>query len=142
MYMDELTHKAINLAAQYYSKKKLAHGLRVADYVYQDEVVRSLGPTNRDRAYIVGLLHDIVEDTECTQDMIDEIFPEEIASAVKVITKHKEIDYNDYIQDILNSEYRLAYYVKKADLKDHLTLKETLTDKLKEKYIQVVGYFL
>lgn len=38
--------------------------------------------------------------------------------------------------------YPEAYWVKLADMKDHLSLTDTLTDKLKEKYLSGMRYLL
>lgn len=35
-----------------------------------------------------------------------------------------------------------AYYVKLMDVKDHLMQRETLTDKLKNKYTEALSYLL
>ena len=38
--------------------------------------------------------------------------------------------------------YPEVYWVKIADMKDHLAQTDTLTDKLKEKYIEALPYLL
>ena len=134
--------KALNLASEYYSKKKFQHALRVADYAYHSVEASTLPIFNHQLCYVVGILHDLVEDTECTLDIIANVFDEEIAGIVKILTKDENMKYEDYIESIINSQDYIAYIVKKADIKDHLSQTETLTDKLKEKYYPIMRYFL
>ena len=50
--------------------------------------------------------------------------------------------YEDYIHKILDAKDDYAFIVKQADMKDHMTLTDTLTEKLRDKYIPVLHYFL
>lgn len=65
---------------------------------------------------------------------------------VAILTKDKEQSYVDYCIEIKNSislfSGQLAYWVKLADMKDHLSKTETLTDKLKAKYLEGLAYLL
>lgn len=72
---------------------------------------------------IVGILHDIVEDTEYTlNQMKDDGFSEEIIGAVKLLTKTKKGDFDikAYYQNIFKN--KLAKNVKLADLEDNMDL--------------------
>ena len=91
---------------------------------------------------IVAYLHDTVEDTEVTIEMIYEEFGEEIGDAVKAITKPKKLDYTKYIEGIKANE--LARAVKIADLKHNMDLtrlKEVREKDVKrvEKYRKALG---
>lgn len=69
--------------------------------------------------------------------------PENFTNALKILTKTKEVSYDDYcksIKSVCHTNYRkCAYWVKLADMKDHLSLTNTLTDRLKEvsKWIEI-----
>lgn len=94
------------------------------------------------REKIVAYLHDTVEDTEVTIEMIYEEFGEEIGDAVKAITKPKKLDYTKYIEGIKANE--LARAVKIADLKHNMDLtrlKEVREKDVKrvEKYRKALG---
>ena len=54
------------------------------------------------------------------------------------------MDYIEYIKRIKKwaDTRQEAYWVKLADMKDHLAQTETLTDKLKEKYLAALPYLL
>lgn len=71
-------------------------------------------------AIIVGLLHDVVEDTNFTfEDLQTEIeLTEEELAALKLLTHDKNISYFDYIAEIKKNT--LATKVKIADLKHNM----------------------
>ena len=125
---------------KYYSKKKFLHALRVAAFAL-DKAEHDDRVDSKD-AFIVGLCHDLIEDTDCPQDKLQEILGTDLFSAVVILTKDDKDDYNKYIYSILDSGDKLAILVKRADMKDHFMQTETLTEKLRDKYLPVVGLFL
>lgn len=79
---------------------------------------------------VTALLHDIVEDTECTiNDLISMGFPEEVTEAVSLMTHNCNIPYLEYVKII--STNPVARAVKLADLKHNsdLTRLDTITQK-------------
>ena len=132
--------KLIPLCMEYYPKKKMAHALRVAEYAYKAaKDITLISPYD---AYLVGLAHDLIEDTDCPQDKLQEILGTDLFSAVVILTKDDKDDYDEYIHSILDSGDKLAILVKRADMKDHFMQTETLTEKLRNKYLPVIGLFL
>lgn len=83
----------------------------------------------------VALLHDTVEDTDATVEEIREMFGEEIADAVEVLTHPKDEPYMDYIRRIWTN--RLARDVKLADLEHNMDLSR-LNGKVTEKDLERV----
>ena len=68
---------------------------------------------------IVGILHDVVEDTPVTIDMLEkEGFSKEILDAIACITKNEGEDYGDFIDRVLTNP--LATQVKLYDLEDNM----------------------
>ncbi|MCM1499147.1 MAG: GTP pyrophosphokinase [Clostridium sp.] len=68
---------------------------------------------------IVGILHDTVEDTPVTIDMLRaEGFSSEILLALSCITRKKGEDYADFIDRVLTNP--LATQVKLYDIEDNL----------------------
>lgn len=68
---------------------------------------------------IVGILHDTVEDTPITLDMLRlEGFSEEILAAISCITKENGESYGDFINRVLTNP--LATQVKLYDIEDNL----------------------
>lgn len=78
---------------------------------------------------IVALLHDVVEDSECTLDEIEQEFNEEIRDAVDCLTKdedeRKQMDGTTYYLEKFiprAAENDIARKVKRVDIKDNMDL--------------------
>lgn len=123
---------AMELAAKYYDENTYAHAMRVAGYVAQNMTIPY---EYRDECVALAICHDLIEDTECS--IVG--FPDNFGEALKLLTKPKGEDYVEYckrLRPVRGTHYQnCAYWVKLADMKDHLTLTDTLTDRLKEKYL-------
>ena len=65
------------------------------------------------KCFIVGMLHDIIEDTDVTEEELS-FFDEDIISSVKLLTRENQ-SYVDYFNAILNSENKVAMIVKYCD---------------------------
>jgi len=105
--------EAVSLAAKKHARQTdkagepyLGHLLRVADRL-DDETAR-----------IVAVLHDILEDTDTTEDELRACgVDDEIIDAVRVLTHRKHVSNDDYLQAI--AKHPLARRVKLADLADN-----------------------
>lgn len=86
-----------------------AHVAVVADGVEPDPLVKA-------SAY----LHDTVEDTGTTIDTIRAEFPQEVAEAVSVLTRKKDMTYAEYIWRVKQND--IAVKVKRADLVSNMDL--------------------
>lgn len=91
------------------------HPLRVA------EAVKELG----EEYELTALFHDLIEDTDTTEEEIMELSNETVLGAVKLLTKDDRSK-EQYINDILSNP--IAKAVKNADRIDNLT--EALTGEL------------
>ena len=71
---------------------------------------------------IVAVLHDVVEDSDWTFEMLDaEGFSSEVITALKCVTKlSEEENYDHFIDRVLTNE--LAMRVKLLDLEDNMDL--------------------
>ncbi len=131
---------AIRIAKEYYSKEEYDHAMRVAGYVAEN---MSIPYQYRDDCVCLAIMHDLIEDTKYQGYSY---LPQNFRKALLLLTKPKDVSYVDYcrrLRCIDNTHYALcAYWVKLADMKDHLTLKETLTDKLKAKYLEGLAELL
>ena len=75
----------------------------------------------RDRAMTVALLHDVLEDTSVTKDMLECFgFDERIIRAVKLLTHLSGDTYDAYLEKMTVS--RLAMKIKCADMTDNENL--------------------
>lgn len=78
------------------------------------------------KAEIAALLHDILEDTECTEDVLRERgISKEIIDTVKVLTRPDELSYFDYI--LIVDKHPLARIVKMCDLEDNMDIRRLKT---------------
>ena len=105
--------------------------------------IRVMMAQKSNEAMIVGVLHDIVEDTTITLDnLIQMQFSNEIVEAIDCLTK-KDEDYNQYLERVKHNT--LATQVKLADLADNMDLSRLLTVtekdiKRKQKYLKASEY--
>lgn len=136
-----------SLCQNYYDARTFAHVRRVAQLVEEDPRVMRLGPDFRDFCIALAYCHDLYEDTDIDPDE----FNEELDEGISILTHYKEHEsYVDYCKRISHrdNEYFMteveyaAWLVKLNDMKDHLMLKDTLTDKLKAKYLEGMAYLL
>jgi len=151
--MDKRTEKVIALATEWYSKNKLAHSMRVASYALQEANLLGYDIQEVEEIFQVAILHDILEDTECPRNTVLEVLHyQSLMDALERLTHKEEDSYEEYIIKLCDNSNvhdemqvkSLAYakIIKRADMKDHLMLEETLSDKLRQKYFPIVKYLL
>lgn len=134
-----LIRNAIKVAREFYDEKTYYHAMRVAAYVANDNLIPD---DEKDDCIVLAIMHDLLEDTEF--DISSFSMDYNLKDCLQLLTKDKESTYEEYIKHI-KEEYPYhpnAYWVKLADIKDHLCQTETLSDKLKEKYINAMPYLL
>jgi len=67
-------------------------------------------------AYIVALLHDVIEDTPHDKDSLLGLgYSKDVITAVELLSKDKKLDYMSNIHRIISSGNKLAMMVKFAD---------------------------
>ena len=95
---------------------------------------------------VVALLHDIVEDTDCTPDDLRRMgFSEEVCEAIDLMTHREGVPYMEYVKRIKTNP--VAVKVKLADLRHNSDLtrmeKPTERDKQRaEKYREAIRLLL
>lgn len=88
---------------------------------------------NSKEGKIVAILHDIIEDTDVTEDYLLKIgLSKRIVDAVIALTRSEDIDYQEYIKNLGSNP--LAKEVKLADLEHNMDLKRLPT--LEEKDLE------
>lgn len=133
------------LCCLYYDEKTMEHAKRVANEAKSLCNLFKLPYANWDNfVYQLGLAHDLYEDTTIKRGVW---FDRDFEENLQLLTKEKDVDYNDYIAKIRgmaasNSKYMPAYIVKLADMHDHFAQVDTLTDKLKNKYVAAMPYLI
>ena len=90
---------------------------------YFNHVTRVMHMGHTDNEKIVGVLHDVIEDTHWTfEDLEKEGFSKEVIDALKCVTKTSEAeDYEEFITRVKINP--LAVKVKLNDLTDNLDIK-------------------
>lgn len=73
---------------------------------------------------IVGLLHDVLEDTDITLQELLCRFPMKVDEtyALELLTRKEGVSYDDYIESIANSGNKIAIRVKMIDLMHNMDL--------------------
>ena len=88
---------------------------------------------NNKEGKIVAILHDIIEDTDITENYLLKIgLSKRIVDAVVALTRSEDMDYQEYIKNL--SSNPLANEVKLADLEHNMDLKRLPT--LEEKDLE------
>ena len=126
METNQLLSKAINLAMQAHAGQTDKAGLPYIGHVMR---VMQAGRTIDEK--IVGVLHDIVEDTPWTfEALLTEGFPAHIVDALRCVTKlHDDEPYKQFIERVKTNP--LAVAVKINDLTDNMDIRRLadITDK-------------
>lgn len=130
----------MDLAEKYYPKNKLKHAIRVAGFAAKEAQTRN--DITSKAAFIVGIAYDLLEDTECSKDELEEAIGSNLLTTVLILTKPDDNSYDEYIRQVLDSGDSLAILIKRADMKDHFTQEDSLTDKLINKYLPHIKEFL
>lgn len=120
---------AIKVARKYYDENAYYHAMRVAGYVVNDNLIPK---EKMERCVALAIMPSNVYDAY-------------IKKCLELLTRDKEkVSYEDYLSNIKKNfnSYPEVYWVKMADMKDHLSQKATLTDKLKEKYLKALPCLL
>lgn len=138
--MDRMINKALELVVK-------AHSGQVdkAGEPYVQHVCAVAEKFTNEKLKIIALLHDVIEDTDVTEEELRKEFPDEIVNAIVVLTKRKGEDYFDYLRRV--KENPLACEVKLADLEHNsdLTRLKGITFKDMErrnKYLKAIDYLL
>ena len=103
------------------------------------EIVKNQG---LDESYqIAALFHDLLEDTDATEEEILQYGSPEILEAVKLLTKEKGYDMAQYIGAIKNNP--IALKVKAADRLHNLQCALVTNEEFKRKYIlETVDWYM
>lgn len=107
--------KALELISKYHKDQKDLGGNPYSEHL--ERVSKSCVTVD---GKLVALLHDILEDTSCTEEVLSEYFPKSVVETVKLLTRKKGEHYKDYINRVATNP--IAVEVKFADLKDNLDI--------------------
>lgn len=134
-----LYSKALSFAAEKHSEQTRKNG---TPYILHPvKVSMILARQGYDARYqIVALFHDLLEDTDATEEDLRIFCDDEMITAIKLVTKHKGQPESEYIDNILNNT--MAKAVKNADRIDNLSdLVNSNSESFKEKYMKETKEF-
>lgn len=118
MIYTELTKKAMLIAYQAHKDMSDKNGI---PYIFHP--IHLAEQMDSEKAVIVALLHDVVEDTDWTMSGLEqEGFPKDVIDALNLLTHNDEIEYLECIRQINQSSNPYAKAVKLADLKHNSDL--------------------
>jgi (p)ppGpp synthase/HD superfamily hydrolase len=84
-------------------------------------LLRVMMSVEGEKAQCVAILHDLLEDTPWTADMLrNKHFAPDIVEAVEALTKVDKEEYRDFCSRVARND--LALTVKLADLEDNMTI--------------------
>lgn len=115
MVYSELVNKAMNLAFIAHMKQS-----DIGGYPYIHHLMHVAEQMDTENEVCVALLHDIIEDSSdvSIEDLIKMGFPDDVVTAIKLMTHTDGVSYEDYIKALSINE--LARKVKIADLRHNL----------------------
>lgn len=144
MYKESINEFAtlLHYAANYLPKHIYEHSVRVMLYVMCNEFI----PKHlHGKCIRAAIAHDLLEDGGVAVHNLPKL-DDTVFEALELLTKPQSESYVEYIKDIAEARGsdagQVAYWVKMADMKDHLSKTETLTDKLKNKYLEALPFLL
>lgn len=109
--------RALQIAVQAHAGQKDKSG---AAYIFHP--IRVMMRCTSTEAQIVGLLHDVVEDTQVTfEELEGEGFSKTVMEALRLLTHDPKVPYQDYIREIKTNA--IATEAKLADLQDNMDLR-------------------
>ena len=116
--MEKIISNAISLALKAHEGQVDKSGMPYAGHIMR---VMAAGRTMDEK--IVGVLHDVVEDTGWTfEALLDEGFPVHIVDALRCVTKLSDDEpYDEFIERVRTSP--LAVAVKINDLTDNMDIR-------------------
>ena len=134
-----LTMKQVEkICEQYYDEATYDHAQRVADYVLESGLVPI---TMWEDCIKLALMHDLIEDTDATEEEILKYGSEEILEAVILLTKKKGYVMAEYVDAIKKNP--VAFAVKAADRLHNLNCAIVTDEEFKRKYIlETVDWYL
>ena len=136
--------EAVEIASRFHKGQKDLDGNPV---ILHPLAVALMG--NNDTERIVGVLHDVVEDTDCSFVNLEKLgVDKNVINILKLLTHTKDQSYNDYLLDIITSGNITALNVKMNDLRHNISRNNEDTEQKKrikvkhQKALKKIGNYL
>lgn len=115
--MSKMLTDAINLANTYFKDKVDKGG-----HPYMDHLISVMNGCTTEDSKIVGVLHDIIEDTDVTISILENFIHANLIEAIQIVSRKSNDTYSEFIQKIADSKNLIAIEVKLVDLKNNMDL--------------------
>lgn len=114
-----------------------------AGWPYITHPLRLMSKMETEETKILAVLHDVLEDTECTEDdLLKAGMPENLLNSLKLLTRDNTRDSSDYEEYIAKiSKDPLARKVKIADLEDNMSITRMPTNVIGRDVPRLSRYF-
>lgn len=92
---------------------------------------------------VVALLHDVIEDSDITLEILSKYFNDDIIAALRVLTKKENDDYVMYIKRVKTNKLATKVKIKDLEHNSDLTRLDEVTDRDKKrsmKYWEAIRY--
>lgn len=133
MFLSQKYFDALNFAKQKHKgqyriggDEYITHPLAVSEYLKEKGF--------SEKYLIAALFHDLLEDTDTTEEDVLRLSDREVLKAVKILTKQKNYDMSEYVGNIRNNP--IAFAVKGADRLHNLHSAIYADIKFRKKYIE------
>ncbi|MCP0887913.1 GTP pyrophosphokinase [Ligilactobacillus sp. WILCCON 0076] len=115
---ESFTEKALGVAMKYHEGQlDLGGSPYINHLITVGELVKKGNDLNTDEVVAIAYLHDILEDTECREVDLYNLFSKGIVEAVIDLTRKHDETYQEYLERLKPNE--LARIVKLADLSNN-----------------------
>lgn len=119
--------EAVEIASRHHKGQKDLDGKPVLIHPLS---VALMGKDETER--IVGVLHDVVEDTDCSFEDLEKFgVDKNVINILKLLTRTEGQSYNDYLLDIITSGNITALNVKMNDLRHNISRNNEDTEQKK-----------
>lgn len=139
-YQERKYQKALDFATEKHKGQFRIGGLPYISHpTAVAEIVREQGYDVN--VQITALFHDLLEDTDATEEEIEKLGGKRVLKAVKLLTKAKGYRMEDYVSKIKSNP--VAYAVKGADRLHNLRCAVCTNDDFKRRYVlETLDYYM
>lgn len=104
-------------------KKYHKNDIDKGGYPYINHLIRVSDGCEYYESRIAGLLHDIIEDTECDEQILSDAgIPDYIIEIILLVSRKENESYDDFIDRLVKSNNIFAMKLKCSDLRDNCDL--------------------
>ncbi len=116
--MSDLLKIAADLVNNYFEGKTDKGG-----HPYTEHLCYVSNNCSNDRSKLIGMLHDIIEDTDISESQLTTLFGQDITDAIKIVSRKDNETYGEYIDRVIASGNLDAMEVKYNDLDNNMDLR-------------------